>query len=168
MYDVAAKKPHGEMILELGGPCQGQRAGKTRSLAAGAFAVGDPLYTYRMGAVLIAERRRFVADHHHSMPNFCEPRHGHDWEVEAAVEGSGAEPLGRLLDGWAGGLDRSLLNDMEMLAGRNPTAEVLAECLFRHLEASGASPVLVRVREKPQYWAACSACGGSARPLLFR
>jgi 6-pyruvoyl-tetrahydropterin synthase len=103
----------------------------------------------------ITERRVFTADHYHALPNFCEPRHGHDWEIEATVGEGGRARLGRLLDAWAGGLDRSLLNEMEMLAGRNPTAEVLAECLFRHLEASGVRPALVRVREKPQYWAGC-------------
>jgi 6-pyruvoyl-tetrahydropterin synthase len=110
-----------------------------------------------MDETLITERRRFTADHYHSLPDFCEPRHGHDWEVEAAaaVGEGGRARLGRLLDAWAGGLDRSLLNEKEMLAGRNPTAEVLAECLFRHLEASGLRPALVRVREKPQYWAGC-------------
>jgi 6-pyruvoyl-tetrahydropterin synthase len=108
-----------------------------------------------MGAILIAERRRFMADHYHSLPNFCEPRHGHDWEVEATVEGNEREPLGQLLGRWVNDMDCSLLNDKEILAGRNPTAEVLAECLFRHIEASGIRPVSVRVREKPQCWAAC-------------
>jgi 6-pyruvoyl-tetrahydropterin synthase len=108
-----------------------------------------------MGEFLITERRGFRADHYHSLPDFCEPRHGHDWEVEATVGEGGGAALGRLLGAWADGMDRSLLNERKALAGRNPTAEVLAECLFRHLEASGLRPASVRVREKTQYWAGC-------------
>jgi 6-pyruvoyl-tetrahydropterin synthase len=116
-----------------------------------------------MGRILITERRGFAADHYHSLPNFCEPRHGHDWEVEATVAEGGRAHLGPLLGEWADGLDRSLLNEKEMLAGRNPTAEALAECLFRHIEAAGLAPVTVRAREKPGYWAAVRAPRPSVR-----
>ena len=116
-------------------------------------------YTIQMEEIRITERRRFTADHYHALPNFCEPRHGHDWEAEATVEEGGRALLGSLLGAWAEALSQSLLNEKEILAGRNPTAEVLAECLFRHLEDSGARPVTVRIREKPQYWAACGRDG---------
>jgi len=108
-----------------------------------------------MGGILITERRRFTADHRHSLPDFCEPRHGHDWEAEATVEEEGHALLGPLLDAWAMDMDHSLLNEKEMLAGRNPTAEAVAECLFLRLEESGLRPVAVRIREKQRCWAAC-------------
>jgi 6-pyruvoyl-tetrahydropterin synthase len=108
-----------------------------------------------MDAILVTERRRFAADHYHSLPYFCEPRHGHCWEIEATVAETDQGPLGAALDAWAKDVDHSLLNENETMAGRNPTAEVLAECLFRHLEASGLRPVVVRAKEKPHCWASC-------------
>jgi len=109
-----------------------------------------------MERYLITERSRFTADHYHTLPNFCEPRHGHDWEAEATVEHEAQTLLRPVLDAWAEALNHSLLNEKAILAGRNPTAELLAECLFRHLLALGLRPTTVRIREKPQYWAACS------------
>jgi len=53
-------------------------------------------------------------------------------------------------------VDYTLLNAQESLAGRNPTAELLAQWLFRFLEGRGEAAVKVKIREKANYWAACS------------
>jgi len=109
-----------------------------------------------MKDILITEHRKFAADHYHSLPGFCEPRHGHLWEVEAtAVKSEASLQLPLLLDDWVAGIDNTLLNEQKILAGRNPTAETLAEWLFKYLESSGLCPVAVRIREKSHYWACC-------------
>nr|WP_320132411.1 6-carboxytetrahydropterin synthase [uncultured Holophaga sp.] len=103
-------------------------------------------------------QRPFVADHFHDLPGFMEPRHGHNWAVEAEVrlEGGGEEArFVAALDHWVSALDYSLLNEHGRLQGRNPTAELLAQWAFEHLEAAGCHPVRVRIREKANYWAAC-------------
>jgi len=109
-----------------------------------------------MKDVLITEYRKFTAEHYHSLPDFCEPRHGHNWEIEASVvKNEVSSQLATLLDVWTANVDNTLLNEQKILAGRNPTAEILAECLFKHLETSGLCPVMVRIREKSHYWASC-------------
>lgn len=103
-------------------------------------------------------RRPFVADHFHDLPGFVEERHGHNWDAEAtfAVAGQEDEPAcTAALDAWVARVDYTLLNAQEPLAGRNPTAELLAQWLFLHLEAAGLRAVKVKVREKANYWAAC-------------
>jgi len=111
-------------------------------------------------AFTLSLRRAFVADHFHDLPGFQEDRHGHNWELEAAVElqtsaeeGAFAEALAA----WVSALDYRLLNDLPALAGRNPTAEALAEWALIHLRAAGLQPCWVKVREKTNYWALCSA-----------
>jgi 6-pyruvoyl-tetrahydropterin synthase len=99
-----------------------------------------------------------VADHFHDLPGFQEERHGHNWEVEAAVEVGRAseEPaFAQALDAWVATLDYRLLNDLPLLAGRNPTAEALAEAAFHHLLNAALRPMWVKVREKANYWALC-------------
>lgn len=108
-------------------------------------------------------RRPFVADHFHDLPGFQEARHGHNWEVEATValaSESGEEAFARSLDAWVEGVDYRLLNGLPALAGRNPTAEALAEWAFRHLQEAALEPRCLRIREKANYWALCRA--GSA------
>ena len=107
-----------------------------------------------MSDILFTERRRFEAGHYHDMPGFKEPRHGHNWEIEAWVRGHQSR-LGPVLDDWVQAVERSLLNDQPALSGRNPTAEALAEWAFQHLADSGLFPTFVRIREKTHYWAAC-------------
>jgi len=108
-----------------------------------------------MDDCLITEIRNFVADHYHSKPGFQEPRHGHNWKIEATVEKDELIQLGSIMDIWTEQLDYSLLNDQADLLNRNPTAEVIAEHLFHYLEAVGLKIVEVRAREKTRYWAAC-------------
>ena len=109
-------------------------------------------------AFSLSLRRPFVADHFHDLPGFQEDRHGHNWEVEATVGlTSEAEEVAfaAALDAWVAALDYTLLNDLPALAGRNPTAEVLAEQAFRHLQDRALWPHWVRIREKANYWALC-------------
>src|SRR5512133_492332 len=103
-------------------------------------------------------KRPFVADHFHDLPGFQEDRHGHNWEVEATVElTSEADEIAftKALDMWVEAVDYHLLNELSALAGRNPTAEALAELAFRHLQQAALRPSSVRVREKANYWALC-------------
>ncbi len=109
-------------------------------------------------AFTLSLRRPFVADHFHDLPGFQEERHGHNWEVEASVEldREAAEPaFAAALDAWVATMDYRLLNDLPTLAGRNPTAELLAEQAFRYLAGAVREPRWVRIREKANYWALC-------------
>jgi 6-pyruvoyl-tetrahydropterin synthase len=111
-------------------------------------------------AFTLSLRRPFVADHFHDLPGFQEDRHGHNWEVEAAVEldSEALEPnFVRALDAWVSLVDYRLLNDLPMLANRNPTAEALAEQAFHHLQGAALKPAWVKIREKSNYWALCRA-----------
>jgi 6-pyruvoyl-tetrahydropterin synthase len=106
----------------------------------------------------LSQRRHFVADHFHDLPGFQEDRHGHNWEVEAAVElaSEAEEPaFTQALDAWVATIDYRLLNDLPPLEGRNPTAEALAEQAYRHLQGAALKPTWVKVREKSNYWALC-------------
>lgn len=108
--------------------------------------------------LLISQRRPFVADHFHDLPGFVEARHGHNWEVVATVEAAdpmAEAPFGVALDRWVEGVDYTLLNEQPWLAGRNPTAELLAQWAYEHLAASGLRPAAVKIREKANYWALC-------------
>ena len=107
---------------------------------------------------LLSLRRSFVADHFHDLPGFVEERHGHNWEAEATFALAGAEAeaaCAAALDVWVAQVDYTLLNGQDSLAGRNPTAELLAQWLFRFLEARGLRVERVKIREKANYWAAC-------------
>ncbi|HEY3401388.1 MAG TPA: 6-carboxytetrahydropterin synthase [Geothrix sp.] len=109
-------------------------------------------------ASTLSLRRSFVADHFHDLPGFQEDRHGHNWEVEAAVElasEAGEAAFAKVLDAWVAGIDYRLLNDLPGLAGRNPTAELLAEQAFLYLRNAALEPCWVRIREKANYWALC-------------
>jgi 6-pyruvoyl-tetrahydropterin synthase len=108
-----------------------------------------------MCAELNTERRSFVADHYHSLPGFQEARHGHNWEVEATIINNTSYQLDLTIDDWIKKIDYSLLNEQNIIAGRNPTAEILAESLFNYLEIANLCPKIVRIREKPNCWAAC-------------
>jgi 6-pyruvoyl-tetrahydropterin synthase len=109
-------------------------------------------------AYTVSLHRTFVADHFHDLPGFQEDRHGHNWEVEAAVEFTGGteEPaFAAALDAWVEAIDYHLLNKYPPLAGRNPTAEALAEHVFHFLQGEALKPSWVKIREKANYWALC-------------
>ncbi len=103
-------------------------------------------------------RRTFVADHFHDLPGFQEARHGHNWEVEATIAAEGPEEeltFSRVLDAWVKEVNYTLLNEQPVLAGRNPTTEMVGFWALEYLEGQGLAPVQVKVREKANYWAAC-------------
>lgn len=111
-----------------------------------------------MTHLTLSLQRTFVSDHFHDLPGFVEPRHGHNWTVEAEVELESPEreaAFAQALDAWVAALDYSLLNDQPWLKGKNPTAELLAQWAFEQLETAGFRPRRVRIREKANYWAAC-------------
>ena len=111
-------------------------------------------------AFTLSLRRPFVADHFHDLPGFQEDRHGHNWEVEATAElddETGEAAFAAALDAWVASVDYRLLNELPPLAGRNPTAEVLAECAFLSLQGAALKPKTVKIREKANYWALCRA-----------
>jgi 6-pyruvoyl-tetrahydropterin synthase len=105
-------------------------------------------------------RRPFVADHYHDLPGFQEDRHGHNWEIEATAEldaEAQEAAFAEALDAWVARVDYQLLNDLEPLQGRNPTAEALAEYAFLSLQGAALKPRAVKIREKANYWALCRA-----------
>ena len=109
-------------------------------------------------AYTLSLRRAFVADHFHDLPGFQEDRHGHNWDIEAAVSltSDAEEPaLAAALDAWVATIDYRLLNELLPLTGRTPTAEVLAEHAFHFLQGAALEPSWVKVREKANYWALC-------------
>jgi len=108
-----------------------------------------------MTELLLTESRHFVADHCHSMPGSFEPRHGHNWELEATVRNHESSRLGSVLDSLVKIIDYSLLSDHHFFEAKNATAETVAEFAFRYLETQGQKPLVVRVKEKSNYWAAC-------------
>ncbi len=115
-------------------------------------------------AFTLSLHRHFVADHFHDLPGFVEARHGHNWELEATVvlaTEAGEPAFAAALDAWVQGVDYRLLNEQEPLAGRNPTAELLAQWALEYLNGRGLDARSVKVREKANYWALCRA--GNAR-----
>lgn len=85
----------------------------------------------------------------------CARPHGHNWKVEFVVRVSKVDSIGigrdfrelresldRLLDRW----DHQDLNTLEEFRDRNPTAENIAELLFRILSSEYNSPTCEVVR----------------------
>lgn len=108
--------------------------------------------------LLLTQSRPFVADHFHDLPGFVEARHGHNWELAATVAADTLQDdaaLARGLATWVEQVDYTLLNELPRLAHRNPTAESLAQWAFEHLHTLGLRPLVVKVREKANYWALC-------------
>lgn len=107
--------------------------------------------------------RHFVADHFHDLPGFVEDRHGHNWELEATAvlqAEDGEQAFAAALDAWVGSVDYHLLNALPEVAGRNPTAELLAQRALEALQAAGVDARVVRIREKANYWALCRTGNG--------
>lgn len=114
-----------------------------------------------MDFYLLTLHRPFVADHFHDLPGFVEARHGHNWEIEATVvlnESDGAQVrtvFEASLNEWVQEVDYTLLNGQPAIAGRNPTAELLAHWAYQHLQTAGLTLDSIRIREKANYWALC-------------
>ena len=93
----------------------------------------------------------------------CARLHGHNWTVEAVVCGEELDALGMLVDfkilkaelgKVLDGFDHRYLNELETFATVNPTAEHLAQIIFKRLASSevfgGATRLhAVKVHESP-------------------
>ena len=87
----------------------------------------------------------FEAAHHVAgYPGKCARLHGHNWVVEAVVKGRELDELGLLVDfkllnqalkDVAATLDHQCLNDLQAFAGKNPTAENIAQYVYRSMAA---------------------------------
>lgn len=87
------------------------------------------------------EAAHFIKDY----PGKCARLHGHNWIIEAVAQGSELNELGILIDfkilktelnKILDALDHQFLNELEMFAQKNPTAEILAKEIFDRLAAS--------------------------------
>ena len=86
----------------------------------------------------------------------CERLHGHNFRVEAEIEGEQVDPdTGMLLDfkvlkqrlaSILDGLDHRHLNDLEPFSSQSPSSENIARYIFHALEATLIEPG-VRLRE---------------------
>jgi 6-pyruvoyl-tetrahydropterin synthase len=85
----------------------------------------------------------FTATHRLRYPDgVIEPCHEHRWQVTAAYAGPALDPLDLLVDfgvvradlaGVLHTLDRQNLNELAVFAGRNPSAEVVAQRIAERL-----------------------------------
>ncbi|MFH0976079.1 MAG: 6-carboxytetrahydropterin synthase QueD [Spirochaetota bacterium] len=89
----------------------------------------------------------------------CESLHGHNWKVEAEVEGEKLDNLGMLIDfkilrkllgEILKEMDHRLLNDMDVFKNSNPSAELIAEYIynkFRQMLPEGVTVSSISVWE---------------------
>ena len=93
----------------------------------------------------LAVRDEFAASHQlRYFKGKCENLHGHNFGVEAVVEGHTLEPeteilidfkeLKQELRAVLGGLDHKHLNEVEYFKTRNPSSENLAQYVFQGLQ----------------------------------
>ena len=77
-------------------------------------------------------------------PGKCDRLHGHTWTIAAKVQGKQLDSLGMLVDfkllnqalkDVAATLDHQWLNELPVFAGKNPTAENIAQYVFQSLGA---------------------------------
>ena len=94
----------------------------------------------------------------------CQRLHGHNWTVEAIVNGTELDELGMLIDfkvlkaelnAVLDELDHRYLNDLKMFNTKNPTAENLAKYIFDTLAESkifntNTKLKAIRVYESPK------------------
>lgn len=73
----------------------------------------------------------------------CESLHGHNWKVEAEIEGRTLDKVGMLIDfkllrellkEILGELDHRLLNDLDVFKNSNPSAELIAKYVYDELQ----------------------------------
>lgn len=97
-------------------------------------------------------------------PGKCARLHGHNWIVEAVIKGAELNELGILVDfkilkaelnKVLDELDHQYLNELEIFAEKNPTAENLAKIIFEKLSVSeifktNAKLSAVKVYESPK------------------
>jgi len=110
-------------------------------------------------------KSEFEAAHYiKNYPGKCARLHGHNWIVEAIVRGEKLNELGILVDfkdlkaalnSVLDELDHQYLNELEIFADKNPTAENLAQEIFNRLSTSkifdgAAKLAAVKVYESPK------------------
>ena len=110
-------------------------------------------------------KSEFEAAHYiKNYPGKCARLHGHNWVVEAIVQGDTLNELGILIDfkDLKGALNKVLdefdhqyLNELEIFSEKNPTAEIIAKEIFDKLfddEIFSGNTKLkgVRVYESPK------------------
>ena len=91
-------------------------------------------------------KSEFEAAHHiKNYPGKCARLHGHNWIVEAIVQGEKLNELGILVDfkilkdelnKVLDELDHQYLNELEIFANQNPTAEIIAKEIFDRLSTA--------------------------------
>ena len=91
-------------------------------------------------------KAEFEAAHHiNGYQGKCQRLHGHNWSVEAVVEGYALDKLGMLIDfkvlkaelnAVLDELDHRYLNELPIFSTKNPTAENLAKYVFEQLSKS--------------------------------
>ena len=111
-------------------------------------------------------KAEFEAAHHiNGYKGKCQRLHGHNWSVEAIVEGCELDELGMLIDFKIlkaelnfviDELDHRYLNELPFFTTKNPTAEHLAKYIFDSLSKSKifvdstARLKAIRVYESPR------------------
>ena len=78
----------------------------------------------------------------HGHPGNCKRMHGHNWLVEAEVEGDNTNEIGMVIDfkdiknnlkEIISMLDHQFLNDLEPFINENPTAENISKYIYKEL-----------------------------------
>ncbi|MDI3503337.1 MAG: 6-pyruvoyltetrahydropterin/6-carboxytetrahydropterin synthase [Candidatus Cloacimonadota bacterium] len=84
----------------------------------------------------------------------CAQLHGHNWKVRVSVGCESLDEIGMALDygiikGMLGAilklLDHEYLNDLPLLAGQNPTSEIIARIIFEKM-AEGLEPYSAEIK----------------------
>tara|TARA_B100001564_G_scaffold340749_1_gene334706 strand:+ start:74 stop:442 length:369 start_codon:yes stop_codon:yes gene_type:complete len=75
-------------------------------------------------------------------PGNCKRMHGHNWLVEAEVQGDNTNEIGMVIDfkdiknylkDIISRLDHQFLNDLEPFSNQNPTAENISKYIYKEL-----------------------------------
>ena len=78
----------------------------------------------------------------HGHPGNCKRMHGHNWLVEAEVQGDNTNEIGMVIDfkdiknnlkEIISDLDHQFLNDLEPFINENPTAENISKYIYKEL-----------------------------------
>jgi 6-pyruvoyltetrahydropterin/6-carboxytetrahydropterin synthase len=78
----------------------------------------------------------------HGHPGDCKRMHGHNWRVEAEVQGNNTNEIGMVIDfkdikknlqRIIDKLDHQYLNDIEPFINENPTAENISKYIYKEL-----------------------------------
>ena len=78
----------------------------------------------------------------HGHPGNCKRMHGHNWLVEAEVQGDNTNEIGMVIDfkdiknnlkEIIAMLDHQFLNDLEPFINENPTAENISKYIYKEL-----------------------------------